>query len=146
MRIYTASKFANYERVRAFNDAARSVGHIITHDWTRTKEFGPDGHPLHNEEGDLAPDVARGYASDDLQRGVATADAIVFLADDPGSGGFCGALIEYGYAMACRLPVYVVAPWRPSIFWHLPNVTVLPTEDAVRERLGMPTDQLQLAA
>jgi hypothetical protein len=136
--IYTASRFSAYERVRAFNDDARAAGHTITHDWTRTDEFGADGHPLHVAEGDLAPDVAARYAMDDLTHGVRKADVIVFLAEDAGQGGFCGALIEFGYAFACGIPVFVVAPWRPSIFWHLPNVTVLPDENAVRERLGMP--------
>lgn len=136
MNIYTAARFSDYERVRAFNDDARAAGHTITHDWTRTNEFGPDGHPLHVKEGDLAPDVAARYAMDDLTHGVRRADTCVFLADDAGEGGFCGALIEFGYACAHAIPVMVVAPWRASIFWHLPNVEVT-DERTTRAYLGM---------
>lgn len=129
-------RFSSYERVRAFCDDLRSAGHEVTHDWTRTDEFGPDGHP-HAVEGDLAPGAAARYAMTDLSHGVRRADVCVFLAEDAGEGGFCGSLIEFGYAMATAIPVLVVAPWRPSIFWHLPGVTVLPDEPAARDALGM---------
>lgn len=145
MRIYTASRFSAYERVRAFNDDARAAGHVISHDWTRTDEFGDDGHPLHKAEADLDPAAAAGYAMDDLTHGAGKADVIVFLAEDAGEGGFCGALIEFGYATALAIPIYVVAPWRPSIFWHLPNVVLMPDEAAVRATLGM-APLLELAA
>jgi hypothetical protein len=134
MKLYTASKFANYERVRAFNNAARAAGHAITHDWTRTDEFTADGHPKQADEALITPELGGHHAALDLFSGVAPADALVFLAED---GGYCGALIEFGAACALGKPVLIVDPWRASIFWHLPNVTVFATEDAVREHLGM---------
>jgi nucleoside 2-deoxyribosyltransferase len=124
-------RFGAYERVRAFNDDARMAGHEITQDWTRTSEFGADGHPL--KPGDESDPALWKHAVADLE-GVATADACVFLADE---GNYCGALIEYGYALACGVPVYVIAPWRMSIFWHSPLTTILPDETAVRDMLGM---------
>lgn len=134
MKLYVMCRFAEYERVRKFCDDAREAGHTITHDWTRTAEFGPDGHPLSTDEGAMDPDVAWSHARDDLKRGVYHADTLVFLADQ---GGYCGALIEYGAALAHEKPVLLVAPWRPSIFWQAPTTTILPDEDAAREALGM---------
>lgn len=143
MKLYTASKFANYERVRAFNDAARDAGHVITHDWTRTQEFDADGHPLQVDEAKITPELGGHHAALDLYSGVATAETLVFLAED---GGYCGALIEFGAACAMSIPILIVAPWRMSIFWHLPNVTIVASEGAVRERLGMAPEALRLAA
>lgn len=133
MKLYVMCRFGAYGRVRAFCDDARAAGHEITHDWTRTAEFGDDGHPLSADEGALEPNVAWGHAADDV-RGIDAADACVFLADE---GGYCGALIEYGYALAINVPVYLVAPWRPSIFWQSPRTMILPDETAVRDMLGM---------
>lgn len=136
MKVYVMCRFSQYERVRAFCDDLRAAGHTVTHDWTRTDEFDENGHPHHVAEGDLAPDVAARFAMDDL-RGVRSADLCVFLAEDAGEGGFCGALIEFGTATANAVPVIVVAPWRPSIFWHLPGVEVVESEATARDRLGM---------
>lgn len=128
MKLYVACRFGAYERVRSFCDDAREAGHTITHDWT------PDGHPLTMDEGALDPAVAWSHARDDLKRGVYHADVVVFLADE---GGYCGALIEYGAALAYEKPVFLVAPWRPSIFWQAPHTTILPDENAARDALGM---------
>lgn len=134
MRLYTASRFGDYERVRAFNVAARAVGHEITHDWTITEGFGEDGHLLSSTPDSLPPAEAQMHATADLAIGVGQAERVVFFANQP---NYCGALIEFGFAIACKVPIYVVAPWRPSIFWHLPDVEVLPDEATVRDRLGM---------
>lgn len=133
MRIYVASRFSDYERVRALCDEIRATGYTVTHDWTRTREFGPDGHPLSASPDDLPPLEARGHAQADLE-GVRSADLVVFLAD---LGDYCGALIEVATAIAAGRQVFVVKPWRPSIFWHLPRVTVYPHLDAVRHSLGL---------
>jgi hypothetical protein len=143
MKLYTASKFANYERVRAFNDAARAAGHKVTHDWTRTAEFDEHGHPRQANEAKIAPELGGHHAALDLYSGVAPADMLVFLAED---GGYCGALIEFGAACALGKPILIVAPWRASIFWHLPNVTIVADEDDARARLGMEPSGLRLAA
>jgi nucleoside 2-deoxyribosyltransferase len=106
MRLYVMCRSAAWPRVRAFMEDARTVGHSITEGWTLAVEGLGGG-----SEGDLSPDVAWRYAAGDL-RGVDESDACVFLADE---GGYCGALIEYGYAVARLKTVFVVAPWRPSI-------------------------------
>ena len=130
VRIYTASRFSNYERVRKLNADLRSLGYEITHDWTTTDEF-VDGHPKVKAEADLSEADRRRHAVNDL-RGVRTADLLIFLAED---GEFCGSLIEFGAAAALGIQAWIVAPWRTSIFWSLPNVTVLPDERTVLRTL-----------
>jgi hypothetical protein len=129
MRIYTACCTKAWRRVRAFNDDARAAGHIITVDWTLGVEALNGA-----SEATIEPAEAWAYARDDLEGGVGSAACVVFLADE---GNYCGALIEYGYALAVVVPILLVAPWRPSIFWHSPSTTILPDENAAREALGM---------
>jgi nucleoside 2-deoxyribosyltransferase len=127
MRLYVMCRSVAWPKARTFMEDARAAGHSITEDWTLNAEA------LAGREGDLSPDAAWRIAANDV-RGVDEAEACVFLADD---GDYCGALIEYGYAVARLKTVFVVAPWRPSIFWHCPRTTILPDENAAREMLGM---------
>lgn len=120
---------AEWQRVRDFIEDARDAGHEITVDWTGAVEALNGA-----SEGDLSPADAWRHAEADLRAGVKMAEMCVFLADE---GGYCGALIEYGAALAWHIPVLLVAPWRPSIFWHAPTTTILPDETAVRDMLGM---------
>jgi hypothetical protein len=132
MRVYTASRFSEYERVRRFNDDLREAGHIVTHDWTRTEEFGPDGHPL-NGNGSLLPlgEQAR-HAQEDLDA-AGEADVVILL-PVPDMGG---AYVEVGYALARGKRIIVAGEGRFLIFWSLPAVTMLPDEAAARELFGM---------
>ncbi len=129
-RIYVAGRFRRYEECRALMDDLVAVGHTITHDWTRTEEFGDDGHPKATD-GDLDRYAQRCHAVDDL-RGVRTADMLVVLAHD----SLCGGLIEVGAALAYGVPVWICDPWRHTIFWHHPLITVT-DEPSMRESLGV---------
>jgi hypothetical protein len=133
MRVYVAGRFTHYERCRALMDELAATGHTITHDWTRTEEFGDDGHPVFEakDESGIPPERLAMHAQDDV-RGVRTADLVVVLADDQ----LCGALIEIGCALAYDVPVWVVAPWRWTIFWEHPLVDRFETVDEVRDLLG----------
>jgi hypothetical protein len=131
MRIYTAAPFMQYERVRAFNADARAAGHVITHDWTLTEEFDLNGHPAFGDGAALDPDVKSERAVEDWM-GVENAEAVFLLADNGPSFGAC---MEAGMAVANGIRLYVVAPTAFTIFWGLPNVTVLPSETAARALL-----------
>lgn len=140
MNLYIASRFGNYERVRAFIDAAEAVGHRVTHDWTRTQEFGPDGHPTGGDGSQLSREEQGDHAMADLNA-AADADVLVLLpVSDMG-----GAYIEIGYALAHGRQVWIAGDCRFTIFWGLPLVTVLPDEAAAREALGM-DESLGMAA
>jgi nucleoside 2-deoxyribosyltransferase len=132
VKIYTASRFQSYERTREFNDLLRAAGHEVTYDWTRTDEFGEDGHPRFVDGvGELTYAKRREYAMLDLQ-GVVVADLTIVFADDQ----LTGALIEMGAACALGRPVWVLSPWKESIFWALPNVEIM-SEVQCYERLGL---------
>jgi hypothetical protein len=138
MKIYVAARFGQYERARALMDDLAAAGHEITHDWTRTEEFDADGRPRFREAGTgdapttIPAERLTRHADDDV-RACQRAEAIVVLADEP----LCGALIEIGVGLASGCPVYVCAPWRWTVFWEHPLVTVLPDEDAAREMFGV---------
>jgi hypothetical protein len=127
MRLYIASRFGNYERVRAFVDAAKGVGH-----WTRTEEFDAWGHPSGGDGSQLPEAEQARHAQADLDA-AAAADAVVLL-PVPDMGG---AYVEVGYALAHGKRVIVAGEGRFLIFWGLPLVTVLPDESAARDLLGM---------
>lgn len=132
MRIYVAGRFRRYERCRALIDDLSTAGHQITHDWTRNEEFGRDGHPLVADDQSIPRDRQAVLAADDIA-GCASADLLVVIADEP----LCGALIELGVALANEVPVWVIAPWRWTIFWGHPLVRIWEMEEDVREYLGI---------
>lgn len=118
LNIYVAGRFREYEKVRAVIDEIKSMGHEITHDWTRSAEFDEKGNPLVPLIGSaeaLTPSDAKKYAVDDRE-GVKWADVLILLADDE---GLYGALIEAGMAIAWSVEVWVVNPVRSSVFWYL---------------------------
>lgn len=129
MRVYVMTRYANHERARRFMDDAVAAGHEVTYDWTRSS--GPD------TELTIAECMEVG---DDCLSGVEQADLLVFLADSP---EYCGSLIEFGYGLAVArfvhpIDIWVVAPWRFSLFWRQRGVEVLELENTARGRLGMP--------
>lgn len=124
MRIYVAGRFQSYEKVRRVIDHLKQHGHEITYDWTRTAEFGPDGHPIAANAHDLPVATLRSYARRDLH-GVSTADFVVVCADD----SLCGGWIEVGYALASPQVrrIFVIATERWSIFLELQKVRQVPS-------------------
>lgn len=126
MKFYAAGKFQEYEKVRETIDLLVFHGHEVTYDWTRTDEFGPDGHPKQTDPHNLNKKELRGYAENDIQ-GVLDAEFMVIRADGP----LCGAWIEMGAAVVsprCKR-IFVVEPQRWTIFLELDKVTVLPSYD-----------------
>lgn len=134
-RFYVASKFAQYRRARQLMDDLTAVGHTITHDWTRTKQFGPDGNPMFKVEDEpkvVPVDERREHATSD-HRGVRTADYLVALMDQPS----CGCPVEVGLAIAYGVQVLIVSPWAYTVFWDLPKVCVVESEELARVTLGI---------
>lgn len=123
MKIYTGTTFTRYEEARAVNDRLRALGHEITHDWTRTDEFGDDGHPLKQDPSEISKDDARRYAADDIA-GVLAADACLFL----GEQASLGWPVEFGLALGssrCH-SILVVQPFRWTVFLEVGKVDVVP--------------------
>jgi len=148
MRVYVAGRFSDYERVRAVIDVALAAGHSITRDWTRTDEFDEDGHPFAKPDvmeqaraaggdgatvlaGVLSAERLAGIAEEDVE-GAGDADLLIALADRP----LTGAMIEIGAALRERREVWVYSPWRWTVFWDHPCVTVWLDYDEMLGELG----------
>lgn len=132
-KIYVAGLFRGFERCRAMIDQATALGFTITHDWTRTSAFGLDGKPYPKAAdggSKLSEREQRIHAIDDLE-GVRHADLLVVL----GGERLWGGLIEVGYALAFGTLVWVVEPVRESVFWALPQIERLASDEECIERL-----------
>lgn len=122
MNIYVGATFTRYLEARSVMDQLTAAGHRITHDWTRTDAFGEDGHPLPETAGgyDLPAAEQCAHAQDD-RRAVRNSELLLILAQQAS----CGWPIEVGMALAFgNSKVWVVAPFKPTVFWHLPLVRV----------------------
>lgn len=129
MKIYVGATFSRYAEARAVMDALARAGHAITFDWTRTDAFGEDGHPLPLTSGgyELDPIDGERYALEDFAA-VDACERLLVLAQEPS----CGWPIEVGYGLAREKEVWVVAPFRYTVFWDQLNVTTFQrVEDAL---------------
>jgi len=121
MKVYVASAFANWPAVRAVQAAARSAGHTITHDWTQQVD---EGVPANSDPSRAAPDV----------EGVNECDIFVLLSHEDA----CGALMEYGMALAQDKRCLVCEPERCySMFHEMPTVEKCATPSDVGRALGV---------
>jgi nucleoside 2-deoxyribosyltransferase len=130
LRLYVAGRFQSYAKVRAVADACVKAGHTITHDWTRTPEFGSDGHPLH-ADGAQAKAALRGFAEADIA-GVRAADCVVLCADD----SLAGAWVEMGIALERGTPVVAVAHERWTIFLECAGVRCIDSYSELQTALA----------
>jgi hypothetical protein len=122
LKVYVGATFSRYLEARSVIDALTAAGHTVTHDWTRTDAFGPDGHLLPDTGGgyDIDPDEQRRHAEDD-RLAVEEAELLLILAQQAS----CSWPIEVGMALALRrAAVWIVEPFKPTVFWHLPGVRI----------------------
>lgn len=111
MKLYIASKFSNYEAVRAAQKQSIAAGHSITYDWTKHVDIG---------ENDMVQ-----CAVSDLE-GVEHCD-ILILYSVP---NMQGAWLEMGYALAIGTPVVIVGEIvQPTVFSHHPLVRCVDSID-----------------
>jgi nucleoside 2-deoxyribosyltransferase len=102
MKIYVASKFEEYPRVREIMAALIEAGHTITYDWTNCDQFTVE------------------QAAKDMD-GVLSADALVFIAEE--NLPYKGAYVEFGIAVARGIPIYLLGnAANACIFTKLPQV------------------------
>ena len=87
LHLYVAGKYEERARVQDIMAQLRAVGHTITYDWT------------------LSEQLSRTQAFADKE-GVRVADALVLVVEK--ALPYCGTLVEFGMALAWRIPVYIV--------------------------------------
>lgn len=133
MRIYTASKFENHRNVRLFNERLRAQGHIVTWDWTATHEFDVNGDVIGDGPSDWDREV---YCMLDYA-GVMSCDLLIML--DLEGYELNGGRWEAGIAVGAGKQIWIVNYSHTVIFDKLPQVRVVPDEDAALSLLGQGT-------
>jgi nucleoside 2-deoxyribosyltransferase len=114
MKIYIASKLENFEHVQALRDSLRTLGHVITYDWT---VHGP----VYRSGLERVREVAEAETL-----GVLNADLVIVLW--PGGRG---THVEFGIALGAGIPIIFVsgderhhqATTETCAFYHHPRVT-----------------------
>lgn len=122
-RAYVAGRFGDWRDVRAAQGVLRACGYRITYDWTVHAERGES-----ERDGSMTTDAMRDAAETDLSA-AANADLLVLVCRDDMADAL-GCYVELGAALVTAAKVHVVAPSRPSIFFHLRGVTVFADADA----------------
>lgn len=127
MRVYVAGRTTEIDRVRSVQRMFTERGHTITFDWT-----GEEGEIRKGWRGtDAEP---RGNLLANLERGAVISADLVVLCWRDGDGqraGMVGALIEVGMGLADATETWIIAPSRDSVFFCLPEVRVLDSDEAV---------------
>lgn len=96
-RVYVASAFEDYRRVRNTQSIFGEHGIEISHDWTMHVENFPEGN---------APgDVGLFHAEEDV-KGVVTADALLLHTPYVKEQG-CGCWVELGIAIQAKIPIFI---------------------------------------
>lgn len=126
MRIYVATSIRNKEwALEACRRIDNETMHVVTYNWAEVCKEDTKSTPAEAFQAGIL----------DLYLGVQTADLIIANADNE---RMLGALIEMGAAIAWGKRIWVLKPYRYSIFWELPNVEWLTSEELMWEELGWP--------
>lgn len=113
--VYLAAKYARKEELKKYQKDLEAKERVCTSRWLT------ETHPPDVKMADLSDLFNRETAIQDLQD-INSSDAMVFFAEDqhkqPPRGG---RHVEFGYALACGLEIYVIGE-KENIFHHLPYV------------------------
>jgi len=114
MKYYIAAKFEDIYRVNVVKNFLENLGHTITHDWAAVE---------------LPKDISKKFlqvsAVHDF-KGVVDADAVIFLFLEELE--YCGALVEFGMALALQKKVTIIGhACDKCIFMNLPTITQFDT-------------------
>lgn len=118
--LYIASRYSRRDEMREVAKRLEEYGVVVTSSWLK------EDFPLNVKMDDITPSDHRKIATVDLAD-IIRADGMLFFAEDqhnqPPRGG---RHVEFGYALAQGLQMYVVGD-HENIFHYLPNVLVFPT-------------------
>lgn len=133
MNIYLAAWYERNAEMRDYRDRLKVMGHHVTSRWI--DQHGGD-LPESMGEGEVQEniDAAARYALKDLQDVVASDLLVHFTSPGFGKGG---RHIEYGYALALRMPIAIVGP-RENVFHALLQVAWYPDPGAFFNRAFLP--------
>lgn len=111
MRIYLAARWSVRYELRLVRDQMEQMGHQITSQW-----IDRDDRPAF--DGDDWEAWARQWSQQDIEDIEA---AEILLLDCRSNGRHGGMHVEFGYALAAGLAVWLIGP-KGNVFHHLPVV------------------------
>ncbi len=117
---YIAGRTSEVERVQDVRNCLLLNDHVIAFDWTVAGGL--------NSSESFSEGEARELAIREMVA-ASTADVTVLLWSDNKERSKLGALLEAGAALGNHRQLIVLDCDRPSIFWHLPNVTLMSTQE-----------------
>jgi hypothetical protein len=108
MKFYIAGKFSRQQEFKVVRNKLEEAGHKVTSRWLD----------------EVSPDVITDYfqettAAIDLED-ISSAHAMIFFSEEPPSPPRGGRHVEFGYALAERLPIYVIGP-KENVFHYTPD-------------------------
>jgi hypothetical protein len=112
---YVAGRFGDWRAIRRVQDVLRAQGYRITYDWTVHAERGDN-----ERDGSMTAAALRAAAATDLAAAFAADLLVLACVDDMADA--LGCYVELGAALVANAEVHVIAPPRPSIFFHLDRV------------------------
>jgi hypothetical protein len=127
MLVYVAGSTKDIERVQHVQRHCTDRGWLIAFDWTRAEGNMPDG------VWDNWPELGAEIAEREVNA-CSSADLTILLSP---AGGL-GCWIEMGCTLAAGGEVWVVEPYRDSVFWQHPLVRRFDTFDALMATLTEP--------
>jgi nucleoside 2-deoxyribosyltransferase len=116
MLVYLAGPYAWKHYIKVHAEQLEAIGVGVTSSWLEEK------HSPTTALAELPDDMNTKYALADL-RDIDRADAFVLFAVPAHVPAIprAGRHVEFGYALAKGLPIYVVGPERENIFHYLPG-------------------------
>lgn len=128
-RVYVAGSTSDTKRVNEVQQLVRDAGWAITFDWT-----GAEGKIITDGSWDKHSAAGAHIASREIVSCV-TADLTILLS--PQKPGGLGCWIEMGATLAGGGDVWVVEPFRDSVFWQHPHVRRFDSFDELLAELAV---------
>lgn len=115
MRIYIAGRYSRRDEFRLVRDRLLEAGHTVTSRWL------DEDKPLQTQMGDDSDEFYTETSRIDLED-IYNSTAVLFFSENPLVGTPRGGRhVEFGYALAMELPIYVIGP-RENVFHYNPLV------------------------
>lgn len=115
MKVYLAAQYARRDELKQHAVKLQEVGVEVTSRWLEEKA------PLNSDMGDHKVDFYQETATIDIED-IDRANAVVFFSEDPLVGIKRGGRhVEFGYAHAKEMPIYVIGP-KENVFHYRDRV------------------------
>jgi hypothetical protein len=125
MKIYIAARYSRRDEMRVVAQKLEEMGHIVTSTWLR------ENNPLDCHMGDDTQEFYRRHANVDLID-IEEAGAMLFFAEDPKVGVPRGGRhVEFGYALALGLSIFVIGPHENIFHYASPRIKHIETVEEI---------------